>query len=487
MSDKLTFIVNGEQIDLMDFSPTQTLLSFLRNQRALTGSKEGCAEGDCGACTVIVGELENSSIQYRAINACITFLPMLHNKLVITVEGIAGPNGTLHPVQQAIIDHHGSQCGFCTPGFVTSLTAAHLSKEQPGRAGINDILAGNLCRCTGYGPLISAGEQALAQASPDWQKVRQKKSEKLLRDIASDQAYVFQCEGQRWDMPVSLSELAQLYKQYPEAILVAGASDIGLWVTKQLRQLSHLIDVTRVAKLCEIEEQDESLRIGASVRYQDVMDIIVALYPDFGELVRRIGGRQVRNTGTIGANIANGSPIGDTPPALIALGAQLILRCGSKTRSMPLEDYYISYGRQDRAKGEFVQAIEIPKLDNPDQLKCYKLSKRFDQDISSLCGCFNIEIAQDRVSAARIAYGGMAGIPKRAQAVEHALIGKPWTRATIKAAMLVYGDDFSPLGDMRGSSDYRLLAASNLLLKVFEESHKPLVETRLVGRGSALI
>ncbi len=486
MSDKLTFIVNGERIDLMDFSPTQTLLSFLRNQRALTGSKEGCAEGDCGACTVIVGELENGSIRYRAINACITFLPMLHNKLVITVEGIAGPQAELHPVQQAIIDHHGSQCGFCTPGFVTSLTAAHLSGEQPDRAGINDILAGNLCRCTGYGPLISAGEQALAQASPDWQKARQKKSEKLLQDIASDQACIFQCEGQRWDMPVSLSELAQLYKQYPEAILVAGASDIGLWVTKQLRQLPHLIDVTRVAKLCEIDEQDESLCIGAGVRYQDAMEIIAALYPDFGELVRRIGGRQVRNTGTIGANIANGSPIGDTPPALIALGAQLVLRCGSKTRSMPLEDYFISYGRQDRAKGEFVEAIEIPKLDDPDQLKCYKLSKRFDQDISSLCGCFNIEVAKGKVIAARIAYGGMAGIPQRAQAVEQALIGKPWSRAAIEAAMLAYGDDFSPLGDMRGSSDYRLLAASNLLLKVFEESRAPLVDTRLVGRGSAL-
>ena len=485
MSDKLTFILNGQRVDLTDFSPTQSLLLFLRNELRLTGTKEGCAEGDCGACTVIVGELQNGQLRYAVVNACILFLPMLHGKLVITVEGVAGPHGQLHPVQQAIVEKHGSQCGFCTPGFVMSLYAQFLSQDKPDRAAIAHGLAGNLCRCTGYGPLISAGEQALATSPPDWDTARQKHSLKLLHDLQPDQGGLFVSRDLRWDRPVELEDLAQLVQEYPQAILVAGASDIGLWVSKQFRDLPHLIDVTRVKKLCEIHEGENSIRIGAGVRYCDATSILATYYPDFAELVRRIGGAQVRNVGTIGANIANGSPIGDTPPALIALGARLILRCGTKTRSLPLEDYFIAYGRQDLGKGEFVEAIEIPKPANVDQLKCYKLSKRFDQDISSLCGCFNIEIEQGTVVAARIAYGGMAGIPKRALGVEQALIGERWTRETVAGAMQVYGDDFAPLDDMRGSSTYRMQAARNLLWKLFEETELPLSQTRLDGRGSA--
>ena len=492
MSDKLTFILNGKRVDLTDFSPTQTLLSYLRNERALTGTKEGCAEGDCGACTVIVGELQGDQLHYISVNACISFLPMLHGKLVISVEGLAGPQGELHPVQQAIIDQHGSQCGFCTPGFVMSLYALHLAQEKPdcprvSRDGISHGLAGNLCRCTGYGPLISAGEQALAKTPPAWEKARQTQALKLMRDIERSGQLTFSSNGQRWDSPVELEELAQLYKQFPEATLVAGASDIGLWVTKQLRTLPHLIDVTRVQSLRQIKVHQKNIRIGAAVRYSDVERILAEHFTDFGELIRRIGAAQVRNAGTIGANIANGSPIGDTPPALIALGATLYLRRGSKIRSLPMEDYFIAYGQQDRAEGEFVEAIELPTLKNPDQLKCYKLSKRFDQDISSLCGCFNLTIEYETVVDARIAYGGMAEIPQRAHGVEQALIGKPWTLETIENALPAYAKDFTPFDDMRGSGEYRLLAARNLLLKLFEETDKPLAHTRLVGRGSALV
>jgi len=484
MSERLTFVLNGERVDLQDFSPTETLLSFLRNQRALTGSKEGCAEGDCGACTVIIGELENGQISYRSVNACIAFLPMLHGRLVITIEGVAGPQGQLHPVQQAIIDHHGSQCGFCTPGFVMSLYALHLGGEQADRAAINNAFSGNLCRCTGYGPLISAAEQALVQETPDWEAARQRKNSQLLDGLVPDKAVSFSSHGGRWDMPVELEELARLCEQAPRATLVAGASDIGLWVTKQMKSLPHLIDVTRVSELRKIEVEETLIRIGAAVRYSEAHEIIAEHFPDFGELMRRIGGGQVRNTGTLGANIANGSPIGDTPPVLIALAAMLVLRCGSKTRTIALEDYFIAYGQQDRSSGEFIEAIEIPRLENPEQLKCYKLSKRFDQDISSLCGCFNIKIEQGVVVEARIAYGGMAGIPARARQVETALIGKPWNRATIATAQAAYGDDFAPLDDVRGASEYRLLAARNLLLKLYMESDTPLSQTRLVGRGS---
>jgi xanthine dehydrogenase small subunit len=484
MADRLTFILNGRRETVASLPPTTTLLAYLRGTRRLTGTKEGCAEGDCGACTVAVGELSREGVRYRAVNACIQFLPMLHGKAVVTVEGLKGPGGALHPCQQAIVDRHGSQCGFCTPGFVMSLYAMGLNGTPPDLAAINDEFAGNLCRCTGYGPLIEAAREALQAEPPAWDREGRGAEAEALAAIKPDETLALTHGGQRYFAPTTADEFAQLYQTNPDAVIVAGATDVGLWVTKQHRDLRTLISIAGVEELRTINARSDAIYIGAAATYSDAETVLADAFPDFGELIRRLGARQVRNAGTIGGNIANGSPIGDTPPALIALGATLHLRQGETHRRMPLEDFFLAYGRQDRAAGEFVAAVEVPRLADPGQLRCYKVSKRFDQDISALCGCFNIRIEAGAVAEARIAFGGMAATPKRARTVEAALIGRPWTEATVATALPAFEEDFAPLSDMRGSATYRMLTAKNLLRKYFTETRLPLSQTRLVGRGA---
>ncbi len=442
---EIAFLLNGETVRLAGISATTTLLDWLRGERMLTGTKEGCNEGDCGACTVIVTDAGGA----RTLNACILFLPQLHGKAVRTVEGIAGPGGELHPVQQAMIDHHGSQCGFCTPGFITSMACAHLN----GARDFDDQLAGNLCRCTGYAPIIRAAEAAADAPVPDW-----------MRDTAPGAGAV---QGAGWFAPESADHLADLYAAHPDATLVAGATDVGLWVTKQMRDLGKIIFLHRCSDLLRMDETPEGLRIGAGVTMDRVLAVMAGRHPSFAEMVRRYGSAQVRNAATIGGNIANGSPIGDNPPALIALGAKLHLRKGDARREMAIEDFFLSYGKQDRAPGEFVEAVTIPA--QPDRLRVYKLSKRFDQDISAVCGAFNVTVADGTVTTARIAFGGMAGVPKRATAVEQALIGQPWSEATVAAALPAFAEDFTPLSDMRASADYRLGAAQAMMRRCFLE------------------
>lgn len=478
MSDRLTFVLNGEREEVADVSPTMTLLTYLRREKRLTGTKEGCAEGDCGACTVAVGEVDGDTVRYRPLNACIQFLPMLHGKSIVTVEGLQGPGGTPHPCQEAIVDCHGSQCGFCTPGFVMSLYT--LGREGAAdKARINDALAGNLCRCTGYGPLIAAAERSTRSAVPEWDRARVAREHEQL--VAIEPCRTVAHGDGRAFRPETADDLARLVEEHPDAILVAGATDVGLWVTKQLRELPVTIHVGHLADLKSIRIEDGRICIGAGVTYAETEQVILERYPDFGELVRRIGGVQVRSAGTIGGNVANGSPIGDTPPALIALGAEVVLRKGEARRRLPLEKFFIAYGRQDRAPGEFVEALEVPLLDDPQQLRCYKISKRFDQDISALCGCFNVRVENGTVAEARIAYGGMAATPLRATAVEGRLTGQPWTEATIDQAVAAFETDFAPISDMRASAAYRMLAAKNLLRKYFAETQQPFAETRLVG------
>ncbi len=438
----IAFLLNGTPVTVSGDSPTRTLLDWLREGCGLTGTKEGCNEGDCGACTVMVTDEQGT----RALNSCILFLPQLHGKAVRTVEGLTGPKGELHPVQAAMVEHHGSQCGFCTPGFVMSMAVA----QKNGATDHDDQLAGNLCRCTGYAPIIRAAEAAAKAPVPRW------------IDDAPERA-----GGPAPYAPASSDELAAWYATHPDAVLVAGATDVGLWVTKQLRELPEIAFLHACRDLQEIEKVDGGWRVGAGVTIATLRRAMEDPHPALAELLRRFASEQVRGAATIGGNIANGSPIGDAPPALIAMGAVLHLRMGHVRRKMALEDFFLDYGKQDRAKGEFVTAVTIPET--VPALACYKLSKRFDQDISAVCGCFSIAVEDGKVTRARIAFGGMAGIPKRATAVEAALTGRDWTSATVEAALPAFATDFTPMTDMRASASYRLEAAQNMLRRYFHE------------------
>ena len=438
----ITFHLNGEEVVLKDLDPSATLLDFLREDRAMTGTKEGCNEGDCGACTVMVTDKAGS----KPLNACILFLPQLNGKSIRTVEGAADTDGTLHPVQEAMITHHGSQCGFCTPGFVMSMVTAH----KNGATDHDVQLAGNLCRCTGYAPIVRAAEAAAEQPVPQW-----------IRHEPLPQATETEM------LPRSGDALATLYAAKPEARLVAGATDLGLWVTKGLRDLGEMIFLDGCEDLKQIEISDREIRFGAMVDMNRVRETLAPLHPSYAEMIRRFASQQVRAAATIGGNIANGSPIGDNPPALIALGARLHLRRGDRRRDIALEDFFIDYGKQDRQPGEFVEAVSIPR--QPDRLRVYKLSKRFDQDISAVLGAFTITLADGSVTEARVAFGGLAGTPKRATHVEQALLGQPWSEATVAAAAAEISQDFTPMTDMRASAEYRLESARNMLMRYFSD------------------
>jgi len=465
---EIAFLLNGETVRLADPHPTRTLLDWLRETRRLTGTKEGCNEGDCGACTVMVTDASGA----RALNACILFLPQLHGKALRTVEGISGPGGQLHPVQQAMIDHHGSQCGFCTPGIVVSLTVAHLNADTD----YDGALAGNLCRCTGYAPIIRAARAAADHPVPDWLRADQRAASDpsfFCSEISSGGASAGADAGGRQPpasdafRPATSDELAEWYATNPEATLIAGATDVGLWVTKQLRDLAPVAFLSGCSDLQQIEVGDTEIRIGAGVTIAALGELMAEYHPSFAAMIRRFASAQVRGAATVGGNIANGSPIGDAPPALIALGARLHLRKGDVRRAIALEDFFLDYGKQDRAPGEFVEAVTLPR--QPDRLRVYKLSKRFDQDISAVCGCFNLTISNGRIEAARIAFGGMAGVPRRARAVEAAITGQHWHEDTLAAANGAWARDFTPLSDMRASAGYRLAAARSMLSRYFLE------------------
>lgn len=482
MGEVIRFLLDGEVQEVRGANPTTTLLEHLRGPLRRTGTKEGCAEGDCGSCTVLVGEGEGpdgkGGVAWRAVNACIQFLPMLHGKALMTVESLAR-GGDLHPVQRAMVDKHGSQCGFCTPGIVMSLYGRAVGAKGAS-APPAEMLAGNLCRCTGYGPIIEVAKGVGAEAPPavDLSSVR---DEAMLALRFEDDIHGV---SRTWFSPRTVDELAEVYLAHPDATIVAGATDVGLWVTKQRRPLPTLISVAEVTELKALEETAETLRIGAGVRYVDAVEAVSRLYPDLGAMMRRLGSTQVRNSGTIGGNIANGSPVGDMPPALIAAGATLVLRRGGERRELPLEAFFLDYGQQDRRPGEFVEAVVMPKPAAGRIFKVFKLSKRFDQDISAVCGAFSLAVEGGVVSEARIAFGGMAGTPKRAYAAEAALIGQPWTEATVEAAMAALDGDYAPMSDMRASAAYRGLAARNMLRKVFLESRDPTAMTRIAPESA---
>jgi xanthine dehydrogenase small subunit len=480
MTAEIKFLLNGEVQRLDRVAPATTLYQFLRAS-GLTGTKEGCAEGDCGACTVALGAIEDGRLRLRAVNSCILLVGMLEGKSVTTVERVKGPGGELHPVQQAIADGHGSQCGFCTPGFVMTLYVAHVENAACDRLqDLTDLLAGNLCRCTGYGPIIEAARRMKEVPAPAWDAERRKAEADALRELNSGTSVDLVAHGQRLFSPTSIGELTSIMGEHPGATIIAGATDVGLWVTKQHRELPVVVHVGRVHELQSTSQDGNVLSIGAALTYADLPRMLLDRYPSLAELVRRIGSPLIRNSGTVGGNIANGSPIGDMAPPLIALDATLVLRSANGQRRIPIEDFFVAYGKQDLRPGEFVEAIEVPLATRPDELKCYKVSKRFDQDISAVCGCFNIAIDGGIVRTARIAFGGMAATPKRAATVEAALVGNVFAPGTIEAAIPGFEADFSPISDMRASADYRMLVAKNMLRRYYDEQGATAGRSRLL-------
>ena len=469
----IRFLLNDTEVDVSDIAATTTLLDYLRLEQRLRGSKEGCAEGDCGACTVLVGRLKGEDLVYETVTACIRFVGSLDGCHVVTVEHLADPDGTLHPVQQAMVAEHGSQCGFCTPGIVMSLYGLWMQQPDPSTAAIETALQGNLCRCTGYAPIVRAGKaiSSFGAIGQDRLVAERQRVIDRLKALRDGSRVEFGAGKNRIVVPASVDDLAEVYAAEPTATIVAGSTDVGLWVTKFMRDIGPLVFIGGLDELHGIEETEGHVTLGAGVSYTDAAPVLNRHFPQLADLWNRIGGGQVRNMGTVGGNIANGSPIGDTPPPLIALGARVTLRKGAARREVKLEDYFVAYGKQDRQPGEFVESVTIPALPRGEQFATYKISKRRDEDISSVCGAFRVFVNDDgMVGMVRIAFGGMAATPKRARAVEAALLDQPWTAATIEAAIPAFAEDFQPITDMRASAEYRLLVAQNLLRRFHLET-----------------
>ena len=474
MPEPIRFVYRGAVHEVRDAAPTQTILQHLREDLHCTGTKEGCAEGDCGACTVVIGSLEGGELALKAVNSCIQFTPTLDGKALFTVEDLQAADGALHPVQQALVECHGSQCGFCTPGFAMSLWGMYLKQEgrPPSRCQIDDALSGNLCRCTGYRPIIDAARRMveLPPAAFDRAALADR-----LRLLQRAHGFSYEAGGGRFYVPRTLEELVRLRAEHPAALLLAGSTDVGLWVTKHMRELDEIIYLGQVDELRHVGERTSEhmsmLEIGAGVTLNDAYAALCRYYPDeLGEMWQRFASLPIRNAGTLGGNVANGSPIGDSMPWLIALGAQVVLLGAAGERVLALEDFYLGYQQKDLQAGEFVAALRIPLPRAGVRFRTYKLAKRFDQDISAVCAAFAITLDGDTVASARIAFGGMAATPKRAAGAEAALTGQPWTEAAMRAAMAALAQDYAPLSDMRASSAYRMAAAQNLLRRFWLET-----------------
>lgn len=498
-SQPIRFFHRGEVVEVQGQHPTRSVLQWLREDAHCTGTKEGCNEGDCGACTVVIGELAEAGdaqavngLKLQTVNACIQFLPSLHGKALFTVEdlksqraGKAACSGkpaaqTLHPVQQALVDCHGSQCGFCTPGFVMSLWSAYEHHQQQGsqptRQQLADELSGNLCRCTGYRPILDAGQRMFDLPSVRLDTAPVVAALQGLRESAAGLNYAYS-QGLRTDhfhAPRTLEVLASLYEAKPKARIVAGSTDVGLWVNKQFRDLGDIIYVGDVAEMRRIEQRQDAeggeLYIGAGASLEAAWSALVQRWPSLADVWLRFASKPIRHAGTMGGNVANGSPIGDSPPVLMALDAQIELRKGERVRRMPLTEFYLDYMKNQLEPGEFVQALAVPLAAMQRQVRGYKISKRFDCDISALCAGFAIELDGELVKTVRLAFGGMAATVKRAVGAEAALLGKPWNLKNVQAAQASLAQDFKPMSDMRASADYRLKVAQNLIQRLWLET-----------------
>ncbi|MEZ9524328.1 xanthine dehydrogenase small subunit [Enterovibrio norvegicus] len=468
----IRFLLNQTLREESSISPNMTVLNYLREHIAKTGTKEGCGSGDCGACTVVLGEVVDGILSYRSVNACLTFVSALHGKQLITVEDLRDKKA-LHPVQQAMVEHHGSQCGFCTPGFIMSMFALTKNKPNADKEETYEALAGNLCRCTGYRPIVEAA-LSLSQSQPIRDQFAELEKETIARlSNISPPELEHQFDGKSAFTPQNSDELADVLLAHPNAKLLAGGTDLALEVTQFYRDIDELIYVGQVNDIKVVKETDTHIEIGANVPLTDVYSALTPHYPDFGTLIQRFASLQIRNQGTVGGNIANASPIGDAPPLLIALGASIMLRRGDTVRDILLEDFFKGYKVTALQPSEFIHTIRIPKPQTNQTFKAYKISKRFDDDISAVCGAFHLTFGNDAdgdvVTGVRIAFGGMAATPARATNSEQALLGKPLSINSIHAAMTALEQDFAPITDFRASKEYRLETAANLLYRMYAE------------------
>ena len=474
-SNIIEFIYQDRIIEVRNPDPNETLLNYIRTKLKKTGTKEGCAEGGCGACTVVLGELKNNEIIYKTINSCITFLPTLQGKQLIIVENLISANGSLHPVQQAMINFHGSQCGFCTPGFVMSLFSMFKNYTKYKDNIIKDSIAGNLCRCTGYQPIIKAARSLKNKNKIDYFAKNKKKTIHLLKKINNKSIEIYH-KGKKYFAPRYVQELKKILKNNTNSILLSGGTDLSLTVTKERKDINSIIYMNSISELNYIKNNNKYIEVGASTPLIEFENYIRKYYPDFTQILKRYGSVQIRNVATIAGNVATASPIGDSLPLLLSLNAQIVLQEFKKRKILFLDNFFISYRKTKMKKGQFIHSIKIP-LFQKNTFKAYKVSKRFDDDISSVCAAFNLEIFKNKVKNVRIAYGGMAAIPKRAFFCEKVLSNSVITSEIIKKARHALERDFKPISDMRASGIYRMEVAKNLLEKCFTE----IQQKKLIG------
>ena len=464
-SNFISFVHKDGIIEIKNPDPNETLLNYIRTKLKKTGTKEGCAEGGCGACTVVVGELKNNEMNYRAIISCISLLPTLQGKQLILVEDLISKDGSLHPVQQAMVDYHGSQCGFCTPGFVMALFSMYKKYSEFNEEVIKDSISGNLCRCTGYQPIINAAKSL--KNKNDYFSANKQNTVNLLKKISNKSIAIY-TNNKKYFAPKSIQELKKIIKKNSDAVFLSGGTDLSLSVTKERKSINSIIYMNSVRDLSYIKNNNQYIEVGASTPLIDLEDYIKKYYPDFTKILKPYGSPQIRNVGTVAGNIATASPIGDCLPLLLSLNAQVVLQDTKKTKILNLDNYFISYRKTQLKKGQFIQAVRIPLFKNS-IFKAYKISKRFDDDISSVCAAFNLEIVKNKVKSIRIAYGGMAAVPKRAISCEKVFLNSFFTEDILSKGKEALKKDFKPISDMRASGLYRMEVAKNLLEKCFVE------------------